>query len=62
MIRLELEVFINKEWSLEYEYFCNTITQAKEKIKSLKQRYALQNKEFRVFVVYQSKMNTNESH
>ena len=60
MIRLELEVFINNEWSLEYEYFCNTITQAKEKIKSLKLRYALQNKEFRVFLVYQSKMNQNE--
>ena len=60
MIRLELEVLINEIWNNEYVYYCNTYSQIDEKIKDIKKRYALHNKEYRIFVVYQSKMNADK--
>lgn len=60
MIRLELEVLINEIWNNEYVYYCNTNAQVNEKIKDIKKRYALQNKDYRIFVVYQSKINLDK--
>jgi len=58
MIRLELEILNDRdEWEIMLTNHFNDIQHLRRKIKELKKIYALHQKDYRVYIIFQSKIN-----
>jgi hypothetical protein len=58
MILLELEILNDEnEWQVMSSYYFNGMQHLKVKMKQIKKMYALHNKDYRIFITLQSKLN-----
>jgi hypothetical protein len=54
---LEMEVKKGEDWQLMISHYCNNKEALYKKMETLKSLYVVSNREYRIFITYQSKVN-----